>query len=909
MRDFISDLIRQDTVAAVQDGTFFVGSIFSHKLASTAETYGATLIKQDRLLLGTSLRSAAPVLRRLTSAYVLSHLISSIEKYSSNKNDTASLVNIGVDSAFLAIDTAETSIEVMELLGVQAVEGLSAITGPIGMAVGAVLILGSNMYETVKKMEAINKEISLSSNQEITETLRAFFHVNPSEEVQNEMDEYEANELIATQIKAQLNNQREFKYYITSSGRIKSGKLQMMNDTIIDLQGKVTFVKSKANPKNVEIFCPLSVSLNEHKKGIHEEKSFWKKLGSFFTDLYWDVKTMVDVAMNNFKSVALDVAQINSEDLGNGYVCHNAFGIMNQDAKSESAFYQLGSGYDRVHGLLNSVNVFNISNGQKVVYGGNADDTFILFGKNISGLLDGTGGVDTLDLSKFNLISELHMVDTRVTCGSSSFIAMNINSMVGRQNIKDVIDCSCDLTAVDSRGGQDSSGSDILSFKNMTCSYNITVILSSYTELYTDKISGIFRHIVKPDAHHIFISTSGAAMHSITFNVPLTLISDWNYLNNTFIFSSNNVQILTLAGQVENFNISFKDGIQMKIKSGHIVTLLKTDHSVTEIIEIYDGFLQSKNLSMIAYSTTDRQSIIFNHGKYSLQKENNQSILLNVVYNDVQNENHIVCALGENVVLIRRAANSKFTIPDVYIHCEFGELVLDFSKISSTVCEHWPGCEVKVSGGIDHTGKLITLHLRILSDKNSTKIGTVFINIESMSKISIVNYGTSRIIAKMPREETEDQFSYYQFNDTNGFVNFYPINSSNAHLSNLEIHSLIIVPDSIRTDANTSFMYFTKCDLEYYQTVHVAREILNFGVYKINESIMVTNLEEKMIWDHQNLFTIILEDYYVNEKLKTIRFIDSGGNVFNFDTPTTIIRSLEDFWRRLVANDDFFYGY
>uniref|UniRef100_A0A915HI42 Uncharacterized protein n=1 Tax=Romanomermis culicivorax TaxID=13658 RepID=A0A915HI42_ROMCU len=906
LRDFISDLIRHDVTGAIRDGTFFVGGIFSHKLASTAETYGARMIEEQRILLGNSFKFAAPVLRRLTSAYVLSHLISSVRQYHNDENNTAALVNVGVDSAFLTIDAGETSIEIMELFGVEAVESLSAITGPIGMAIGTVLILGSNVYETVKKIEVTNSEVSLSIDEEITETFRAFFHLDTSQQVQNEINEYEANEILAKQIKTQLDNQKRFKYYVTSSGKIQNGKIQMLHDTIIDLQKENTFVKSKANPKSCQLFCPLSISLREHKVKIREEKSFWKKLRSLFTDTYWKVKTVVDTLRDDFVSATLDIDQLETKDLDHGYVCHNAFGVTANDAQFNSAFFQLGSGYDRVHGFLNRTNVYNISGGQKVIYGGKNEDTFILSGTNIKGVLDGGDGMNTLDISRFDLKSELHIDGTKVVAGNSAFIAMNMNRMIGRKNIEDVIEAPCGLTILDSKGGSNSGQSDKLYFKNITCHYNVTVILSSFTNVYVDSMTtGIFNYNVESDAANLYIQTSHASKASITFNTPLTSITDLNLSNNTFSLFHDNSSALTLHGDLKNFEMTFSDGVYLRVKSRHITVLLRTDLTVSNIVSTYDEFLRLNNLSMIAFSSTDQKSVVFNHGRYSLKSDNDQFVLLNVIHNDPQHENHIVCSREQqNIVLIRKAAKqtiAEFKIPDIHIYCASSDLILDLSNISQTVCQSWPGREVRVFGSSDNSGKVLSVNVYLVAENVSTVFGRLHINTDTMKRIKIINYDSSRILGKVTNWASNRKFSPSNISPVENRIGGNFTNTAGKQ-------TLIIAPDHWHIEKNFAFAVITECNIEWYQTVSVPKEIDNFVVYRMNKTALVTNLDEKMIYDRKNLAILLLEDYFISDKLKSIRLIDVNRKVMNLSAPLYSINSIDDLWNRFVANDNFYYN-
>uniref|UniRef100_A0A915IFL3 Uncharacterized protein n=1 Tax=Romanomermis culicivorax TaxID=13658 RepID=A0A915IFL3_ROMCU len=378
IRDFIADLVRGDTSAAFRDGSFAVGSIFANGFAGYLESYGIKAMESGKTLLGAGLKTV-------------------------NRNDTSLKVDIATESTFLALDAVESSIEVMELFGV--IEGLSSITGPVGALLGALLITGSNIYETVHTVEYINSKVHLNFVEEIEVTLSAMMHLNPGQQILDFIKERDANEHIKKHAISFLQNQPQIKYFITEAASLINGVCLKENDTIIDLRNMEFFENSKANPSNetdFKLFCEIPDDTSQHKMVTRERKSLWQRISDGFENFLWDVKLLKDVLKGDLDWMIYDAMHLDPKDVTHSYVCHQSFGIENQNSTSNVAFFQLDTGYDKIQGFLDKSNIFNLSDGQKEIYGGDLNDIFIINGKNITGVLEGAGGTNQLYFSKFD---------------------------------------------------------------------------------------------------------------------------------------------------------------------------------------------------------------------------------------------------------------------------------------------------------------------------------------------------------------------------------------------------------------------------------------------------------------------------------------------------------------------------
>ena len=128
---------------------FIGGNYFLPKVASLANLKATKYISEGKLILGKSLKFSLPFLSRVTTGFVAYDLVKQIQNY--NKGNKEALVNIAGDGLIISVDVAEVGIELAELGGV--IEGVSSVTGPIGMTMGAIVFVGLDIYSAVKSVE------------------------------------------------------------------------------------------------------------------------------------------------------------------------------------------------------------------------------------------------------------------------------------------------------------------------------------------------------------------------------------------------------------------------------------------------------------------------------------------------------------------------------------------------------------------------------------------------------------------------------------------------------------------------------------------------------------------------------------------------------------------------------------
>uniref|UniRef100_A0A915HFE9 Uncharacterized protein n=1 Tax=Romanomermis culicivorax TaxID=13658 RepID=A0A915HFE9_ROMCU len=260
--------------------------------------------------------------------------------YCNLKNKDHSITNkvsIGGDIGYLALDITESLIELAEFSGIFG--GVAAVTGPISAALGAAIMIGTEIYRAVETVKNIDSFVHLSGPEKFVEGMRAFVGMQPEEKIKTLMDNKQAN----------------------------------------------TFVVQEALK---------------------------------FLDIN--------------KSVRRYVVPI------------KASSIENDGSNSTVTYYDLNNGTDKVLGFKNTPNAFNLASGLKFVSGGDADDSFILNGNKVMGILDGRAGTNLVDSRRLNgtlYMNRLYMVamDNKKDVLNLALETRNMTQIYGREGQQDKI--------------------------------------------------------------------------------------------------------------------------------------------------------------------------------------------------------------------------------------------------------------------------------------------------------------------------------------------------------------------------------------------------------------------------------------------------------------------------------------
>ncbi|XP_076285725.1 uncharacterized protein LOC143211701 isoform X2 [Lasioglossum baleicum] len=359
-KDMIGALLSGDLERLVKISGIVVVSYGSAKLAETVSEKAAGFMLKGRALLGKSLRVASPFLARGVSAYIAYDLYEQVKEYQKGNKDA--LVPIIGDSLQLGVDFIVIGIEIGEGLGLELLKGVSAVTGPVGMSIGAVIFVGTNIYMAVRKVEKIDEQIHLTGWERVTEGWRAFLGMQPSEEIERLIIEKGENNQAVNSTIRYLEDTPYIQRYVFPSIRVVKHDGEIILDNVVLLDQKRNDIKwSRTRPDNlagVNLFC---------------------------------------LPKGNWESVPTSGT----------YYCDGAIGV--EYANNRSGNYtliRLGDGWDRVKGFQESSNIFVLGDGHKEMTGGNEDDVFIfeeksvnaLVHREIKGTIDGGGGINTINV-------------------------------------------------------------------------------------------------------------------------------------------------------------------------------------------------------------------------------------------------------------------------------------------------------------------------------------------------------------------------------------------------------------------------------------------------------------------------------------------------------------------------------
>uniref|UniRef100_A0A915KKY6 Uncharacterized protein n=1 Tax=Romanomermis culicivorax TaxID=13658 RepID=A0A915KKY6_ROMCU len=910
IRDLIGDLIKGDTTAVISDSLFSVGGITSGFTASYFDSYGVKLINSGKFTLGHVFRSMAPFLRRVTSVYVLSHLIRSVENY---HNEISNVVDISTDSAFLGIDALEIGVEFMELAGIT--QGLSAVTGPLGAVLGTILIVGVNVYQTVKTVQNVNAEIYLNPLEQLEEVVRAFFHVNMNEEMQKILGEKEANQRVMKKISTFLQKNDIVRYFFTETSFEK-------NDTIIDLRNKQNFVASRTNPvdqQGFRIICRMPRNEKTHLDHVSHAKTFWQEVDDFV----WNIKALIDMFRRDWYAVKNDLLHQEPGHSILSYLCHQSLGIENQKSTSDKAFFQLGSGYDKVHGFTNMSNIFNISDGQKELFGGDFNDKFIVNGRKIVGLLSGGLGVDRVDFSHFDMSNVL-----RITGRSASYNYQNIsytmyldnvNEIIGRSNISDIVACVCNHTFIDTRGGKSSQENDAIRVEYKYCKHNLTIVLSSHTTMENIAGSGNFTYYISSDVNDvtIHIRLMSDTYHRIIMPIDSLHLET---LNTIFMNSCVNIRFasaavtnvhLKICGRLlQTVQILFMDSAMMTFSNAGPHLYVKSDEmTISKLLEKYDDIVQKFQMHFLAFSNIDGTNLHYNGMEYTL----NGTKALHVIHADPANPSHFVCPKVETIILIKAnsIASPKITID--YSNQACGITTLDFVSLPATP-EKWEIFILPSAYGSDIILDVVfadSTTLDVVRKVGEVELLNVVHNF-AYKKVRVVNHKYPLHIQITEPKIGLDKFHYTTDQEYPLYghkLNMISSNGSKLYGLNEDLQ-IKLYPESITIDTTSNIVYLTSDDVELNQQINIKKQLINYNCYNINDTLLITNIFDNIFFDSRNLITIILEDFFVRPKLQTLIIKPDEGNTILSLQINTInaggVQNVEALWQEIQRNDRMF---
>ncbi|CAG7832774.1 unnamed protein product, partial [Allacma fusca] len=246
-----------------------------------------------------------------------------------------------------------------------------------------------------------------------------------------------------------------------------------------------------------------------------------------------------------------------------------------------------------IEGLRFHRNQFWIGSGGNVhIKGGFADDVFVLGGDETDfsqGGIDGRGGTNYLILEEaFSPHQKLHfdMLNNILSDTSSKPVLKfeNIQGIVGRTNYSEIVETSCQVTSVDTRGAPSSNQSDVVIVPSNNCTYHMTVMLHPNMVVYNEARRGNFTYIgdFASGTTKLYLNFSENDLsHNIFFTFDFIELEDVQTLDDkVLILTKNdggmfqvNFWIPNLLGLQTSPSIKFKDGIEFNIgKFGELST-------------------------------------------------------------------------------------------------------------------------------------------------------------------------------------------------------------------------------------------------------------------------------------------------------------------------------------------------
>ncbi|MCB5303949.1 C80 family cysteine peptidase [Yersinia bercovieri] len=312
----------------------------------------------------------------------------------------------------------------------------ASVAGPIGIAIGAAIMLAGMIYNAVRQVEYIKREIELNGWEEFKTGIRLAFGAEPEEYIKQRLEKKSKEELSAY-ITQQVNDTFEQRIKPLGYNRyayvnepvdltpVKKYVYIYKVDTYFIGTEQQYYQEHYKNGYITDSTLDLSYSRNysvksEYRYGAmrysrrplsENELNRWKE--SVNVDDYKIIELNVTDLNNKDEQ---DNAIISNRDLFNRY---NTIGSMrdiwlDRESSTEvilasgkeyndlSTHFNSGGGDDLIFAHADHRNSFDVSQGHKIFVGGDKEDTFYLMGDveasvhRPASILDGQGGSDTI---------------------------------------------------------------------------------------------------------------------------------------------------------------------------------------------------------------------------------------------------------------------------------------------------------------------------------------------------------------------------------------------------------------------------------------------------------------------------------------------------------------------------------
>ncbi|WGJ61794.1 latrotoxin-related protein [Wolbachia endosymbiont of Frankliniella intonsa] len=544
-KNVLADFLNGNYQGVAVNVGFMAGGQGFAKVAESVSLKGLKLAEEGRLLVGGALKAASPFLARGTSAFVIYDLVNQIKAF---KNGTEeALVGIVGDGIYLGVEAAEIGVKVAEGFGI--LEGVSSVTGPIGAAIGAVVFVGTDIYMAVKRVDKIDQIVHLTGNEKFVEGLRAFIGMKPEKYIEELIEKKQLYNQLVKQGLEYLKQHSDIQRYVSPTVKL------------VDVCSEV--------PTSFMCNIPPTWELDNIPEPLRAVCSTYigyvkKCVKKFEVDL--DNVVLLDRKVENVTWGSREI----SEDLNDGklfcftkgdgepapsygsYLCEEAIGVadLSPNKTGNGTLIALGKGDDIARGFKDSPSVFLVEDGDKKFTGGDKDDLFILMDNNITGMLKGGGGIDTLDLTRFAgdvTKVEVDLLNTGyVMYGLNCLWMEDVESVLGRKGSSESIFSACDTKFLDGQGSYGNTPDTILirsQVSGNTCSYKIKIVVRPNTNINNQASTGEFNYIVLPERGKAVVNISSllsgeaSDRHNFFFNSSVSQLMGIYIQNVTQVYN------------------------------------------------------------------------------------------------------------------------------------------------------------------------------------------------------------------------------------------------------------------------------------------------------------------------------------------------------------------------------------
>uniref|UniRef100_A0A915I655 Uncharacterized protein n=1 Tax=Romanomermis culicivorax TaxID=13658 RepID=A0A915I655_ROMCU len=747
IKSLLVDAIQGNLVGVAINTGFLLSNLVISAGSVKMMKQGAKLTEEGKLLFGSILKLSGPFLARCPSFFFVGYDL--YNHLHSNDSSSQNSVAIATDTAYITLDIAESAIEMAEIIA--DVEGISAITGPIGWTVGAALLIGSDLYRAVKQVEKISTVIPLTTVETVYEGIRGFIGLNPSSKVMSLIYDEQEHAKLVQEILKTMSAEPMVKRFVSPLKMSENCSIDNYMDFTTEKQ---SFVGLRTLPNlsdEFSYFC--STPDYSYCKGPTIKKS---------AEILFSKKT-------------------------HAYMCTAAIGIETQYADSKLTYFRLGDGFDKIKAFEHNPNVFEIGNGKKVVTGGNEDDIFLVNGNKITGVLDGGYGYNFLNLAgvegNFSLfINHKAIVSTETESAQSAMniTFKNIDQIQGRPNAPDFVETWCFLFKLNTLGGYDEVNSDNIIVPYSNCIYDLTIILHSNTFVSNEALYGQFKYHVENLEHGssslAIKNYNPIAEHVLSFDYNFyDFASVWTRVDQEFtkiIIVLNNQSNLTInVNSLKNVKLAFRDGVQCQLHGKHIIAILNTTNDLTTVEAYYASLISASTISMVIHCATTNQTTTLARGEHS----EGAGTSLNIIHSNPDYKSHLKSSFHENVFSVSPYKamwknDTCIKFHDIDIAITEGKNLIDLTKVRRVVMTH--SSDINLTISMNGTN-LLFLEVSYLNENISQScmetIGTITIRkIKAVDNISILGKGLVNI--KFMRNVAYLEPSPIYFNESQNII-------------------------------------------------------------------------------------------------------------------------------------------